>query len=499
MTRNTETDRGVFETPAGRKIFNEAVGVINDAGAHDMLSCGVAVGLSGGADSVMLLYFFSEYRRKYLPGLPILAIHVNHMIRGEEAERDEKFSMSVANSLGIEFIAVKKDVPSIARETGQSLEEAARNVRYSSFRKIISGRNSKMLISVAHNSTDNLETQIFNMMRGSGTFGLEGILPFRDGILRPLITASRDDIRHTLDISGIKYIEDSTNDDCDITRNYIRQKIIPLLTVLNPSPESAGLRLSRNMRSVNSMIDEIAAEFLRNNPGTSFSAEAFSALPAPVAARVMYLIAGRLSVPVPESTHINEVLKLLARGGRFSLSLPGRISFVSDGKSLSYMSDRRGDTDSAADTPVYAVDGNITPLPYFHAILYFGDYANVAAESATEVSFPKVNRISIQQNLSSAIINGDIYVRSRIAGDSYSYGGMTHKLKKMMCDTAIPAELRDRLPVLCDGKGILWVPGFGVREDRERSADNDLPVRMVFSDAPDGISAFIRSRHGKEL
>lgn len=499
MTRNTETDRGVFETPSGRKIFNDCVSVINDAGARDMLRGGVAVGLSGGADSVMLLHFFSEYRRKYLPELQILAIHVNHMIRGEEAERDEKFSMSLANSLGIEFVAVRKDVPRIAQETGRSLEEAARNVRYSSFRDIISGRNSEMLISVAHNSTDNLETQIFNMMRGSGTFGLEGILPFRDGILRPLITASRDEIRHTLDISGVKYIEDSTNNDCDITRNYIRQKIIPLLTVLNPSPESAGLRLSRNMRSVNSMIDATAAGFLRNNPGTSFSSEEFSALPAPVIARVMYLLAGRLAVPVPESTHINEALRLLARGGRFSLSLPGKISLVSNGKKISYVKDMRDGASGVTDTPTYAVDSSITPLPYFHATLYFGDCVKEPAESETEVSFPKIHRISIQQNLSSAIIYGDMYVRSRIAGDSYFYGGMTHKLKKMMCDTAIPAELRDRLPVLCDGKGILWVPGFGVRQDRECSADRSLPVRMIFTDAPEGISAFIRSRHGKEL
>ncbi|MBO5102130.1 MAG: tRNA lysidine(34) synthetase TilS, partial [Clostridia bacterium] len=157
----------LFATAPGKDIYSVAVSSIEEYGMEKMIKKGVLVGLSGGADSVMLLCFLIEYRRR-TADFPILAVHINHSIRGESADRDEAFAKRMCASLGVEFISEKIDVPSIAKENGLGIEECARNVRYQEFQNIIQGRNDIGSISVAHNADDNLETVIFNIFRGTG-------------------------------------------------------------------------------------------------------------------------------------------------------------------------------------------------------------------------------------------------------------------------------------------------------------------------------------------
>ena len=121
----------------------------------------ILVGFSGGADSVMLLLFLLKYREDN--DFPIKAVHVNHSIRGEEADRDENFSKEFCKSLGVDFEAVRVDVPALSKEKNVGIEEAARNARYKIFNDIILADSSFSSIAVAHNATDNLETVIFNM------------------------------------------------------------------------------------------------------------------------------------------------------------------------------------------------------------------------------------------------------------------------------------------------------------------------------------------------
>ena len=115
----------VFETELGRKIYKEAAAAISDFSMKDMLSSGVLLGFSGGADSVMLLHFLIEYRKNNFD-FPIVCVHVNHGIRDGAADSDEAFSRRVANELGVEFLSVKRDIPAIAKSIGAGLEETAR-------------------------------------------------------------------------------------------------------------------------------------------------------------------------------------------------------------------------------------------------------------------------------------------------------------------------------------------------------------------------------------
>ena len=256
-------------------IIGESVSVaieraISEHNMLEKIKQGVLVGLSGGADSVMLLIYLVELKKR-IGDFPILAVHINHMIRGEEADRDELFSQKLSNKIGVQFVSLKIDVPKIAREESISLEEAARNARYLEFQKIINSRNDISYIALAHNATDNMETVLFNVLRGSGSRGAAGIPPVRENIVRPLILVSKKDIIWMLDDAGVEYMTDSTNLLNDYSRNYIRNNILPHIHHLTSDPERSFSRLSRNLRCDDEYIIEQAEAFLggRDRVGTS--------------------------------------------------------------------------------------------------------------------------------------------------------------------------------------------------------------------------------------
>ena len=180
---------------------------------------GAIIGFSGGADSSAILHYLSKKTKK------LLAIHINHMIRGEEALRDEFFCKNMCKKLGVKFLSFRVDVPYLAEERKQGLEETAREERYKIFNKIISQNSDYKCIVTAHNANDNAETVIFNLSRGSGAKGIAGIKPVLNNIVRPLIYCSKQEILEYCKKNSITFVNDSTNLDTDYTRNYIKYQI----------------------------------------------------------------------------------------------------------------------------------------------------------------------------------------------------------------------------------------------------------------------------------
>ena len=180
------------------------------------------VGLSGGRDSVALLLMLKEV----MGGKYLHACHVNHCIRGAEADEDEKFCDDLCKRLDIPFYSERVDVPALAAKSGLSLETAARKARYEVFRKLGIGT-----IVLAHHADDQAETVLFNMARGSA--GPRGMKPIdlQDGILllRPLLNVRREDITRWLQERNETWRDDATNDVADVTRNRLRHEIIPAL------------------------------------------------------------------------------------------------------------------------------------------------------------------------------------------------------------------------------------------------------------------------------
>lgn len=219
-------------------------------GIGDALSGADAIvcALSGGADSCALLLLLKEC----YANAEIRAFHVNHMIRGEEADRDEEHCRALCGRLGVPFAVKKTDVPAMAEKLSLGLEEAARTARYSAFdeyRKSLLAEGKKdVLFATAHNADDNLETLIFNLIRGSGAHGLSGIAPRRGYIVRPMLSLSSEEIRDFMRSRGESFVTDSTNADTSYTRNKIRTQVIPILRTVSPACERAAYSASLLIR-----------------------------------------------------------------------------------------------------------------------------------------------------------------------------------------------------------------------------------------------------------
>ncbi len=446
-----KTVGNLFESQIGVTVYNTALSAISRHGMRDMLSSGVLVAFSGGADSVMALLFLCEYRRRECLDFPILAVHVNHMIRGVEADRDEAFSRDLANTLDVEFVSRKIDVPKLAKETGKGVEEAARNARYFVFSDIIQSRNDIATIVTAHNATDNAETVIFNITRGSGSRGACGIAPVRGNVIRPLIYASGKIIRDALDAAGIEYVYDSTNDSNDYSRNYIRHEILPRLAELNPQYVAAFSAFSDSVRGDLDYISGCASEVFSATDGR-MDRSTLRGLHSSVFAQVITQMAADAGIGMLERKHILAISNLLAKDN-FRYSVGGGLSFVCE----------RGNCYFAPDSPratdfYQELHEGTNKLLGYCAEIYIGD--DIPDDSSSNVY-----KFSIQADMSSAIIVGGLYVRLKQDGDSYFYGGMTRKLKKVFNDRGIPPSVRARIPVICDDKGVVWVPGLPVRDD----------------------------------
>ncbi len=453
--------KNIFETEIGKSVYKRICDTVTKRAMHAHLSNGVCIGFSGGADSVLLLCFLKKYfTENGLSGL--LAVHVNHMIRGDEADRDEAFSRELCAHLGIEFLAERIDVPAIARESSLGLEEAARNVRYSLFADIIDGRKNISTIAVAHNATDNAETVIFNIMRGSGTRGASGISPIRGSIVRPLIDISKADIIATLEAASVPYVTDSTNLSTDYTRNHIRHNILPHLRTVASDTEAMFTRLSENLRCDADFIDACADEFISASKG-DITAAALSSLHPALLCRVLNMMVRNAGGSGCEHVHIAKIGELLHLSD-FKVSLPSGLEFIAAGGKCTVR--KR----SPEEKPMYfsreleygvnSVDGISTVI-----IVSREPFCGELYETSS-----KVYKISIHRSIDSAIIDGVLSVRQKQDGDAYRYGGMTHKLKKVFNDKNIPLAEKALVPVICDFSGILWVPFLPIRDSSKEKS-----------------------------
>lgn len=463
-------------------VFASIEKAVSEHNMLEKLMGGVLVGLSGGADSVMLLLYLAELRKKH-GSFQILAVHINHMIRGDEADRDAEFSKELSAKLGIPFICSKIDVPKIASKSGLSLEEAARNVRYSEFQRIIEGRNDISCIALAHNATDNIETALFNMIRGAGTKGASGIPPVRDNIVRPLIYASKKDIVSALESSQIVYMTDSTNAEDDYSRNYVRNNILPHLYHLASDPERSFLRLSKNLRADEEYISD-QAEAILHGRKTIKNSELLS-MHRSLLFRVLSKMASEYSITL-EHSHVEAIVSCLGKEN-FEVSLPNQVRFVSE-RGVSYITNAPKEDIKY----LFYINEGENHIPEYNSAIYITD-------EKVNKNFLNVYKKSIQADLSSAIICGRLFVRPKQDGDSVFYGGMTHKLKKLFNDRKIPLSERQLIPILCDDNGVVWVPGFGVRDDKNDNSSGKVYVTLAINDVTpeDGLS-FCFAKHNKQ-
>lgn len=223
--------------------------IIRFIDAHKLIENGerVLVAFSGGPDSVFALHFLKKFQKKYK--IDLAAVHFNHQLRGKEADADEKFAKEFCMKLGVEFFSAKLNVKKLAKERKLSIEEAARKLRYQNLEKLCK-QNSFDKIATAHNLSDNTETVLMNLLSGTSAAGLSGIPVVRGNIIRPILCVTKQEILEYLEKNRIPFRIDSSNLSDDFKRNFLRNRILPLLRgKVNPALDEAVYRTTSNLKS----------------------------------------------------------------------------------------------------------------------------------------------------------------------------------------------------------------------------------------------------------
>jgi tRNA(Ile)-lysidine synthetase-like protein len=211
--------------------------------------------------------------------------------------------------------------------------------------------------------------------------------------------------------------------------------------------------MCRSLREDGEYIGKEAENFVRTHLGNGrIHQSALLTLPKPLFYRVLTIMTSEKCDQKPERTHVDAIYDLLG-GGNFSYSLPGKIRFVME-NGLCYIGNDIIEEDCSYSVKI---DLGVTEIPGYSTVVILSD-------DKTFKNYTNIYKISIQQQIPSDIIKDGLSVRSKEDGDSYTYGGMTRKLKKLFNDRKIPPSLRQHVPVVCDSQGILWVPGFGLRD-----------------------------------
>lgn len=421
----------------------------------------VICAVSGGADSTAMLHCLQALQSEL--GITVCAAHFNHLLRGEESERDERFVREMCISYGIELFTGREDVSAYAKQSGKSPEDAAREKRYAFLQSLPGDK-----IATAHTADDNAETVLLHLLRGSGLRGLCGIPPKRGTIVRPLLCVGREDILSYLKEEGLSWCEDSTNAGDSYLRNRIRHRVMPPLREEAPRLSETLLRQSAILREEDALLDSLASASLRQTEDGRYLIAPILSAPNALQKRALRLIVRRTLPKDVSEKHILALQRLLrAESPSAKLSLPDGVTVQRSYDS--FFLTRR--------TPVFLPEtalnlSGITELPS----------VSMQAECTIVNSFENFENTPFQFAVKYDMISSaPIFLRSRRSGDTIvTPGGHRKLLKKLLIDRKIPRAERERCLVLTDNLRVLAAVGIGVsREFRAEKGKPALLIRFV--------------------
>lgn len=411
----------------------------------------VVVGVSGGADSMALLHVLLN-----LPlGLCVTAAHLNHGIRGGEADRDEACVAAFCREHGVSLEIRRADVPALAKQSGQSLEEAGRNARYAFFTELASGRAAR--IATGHTKSDSVETTLFHLMRGAGLAGVCGIPPVRGRIIRPLIECDREETERYCREHSISFVQDSTNFTPSHTRNRIRRELLPLMEDICPGAAGSLWRFSELARMDNALLHAQAARAAADCDfdGQSLCADHLRAQEDSIVLRVLRLLYQTVSGNALNAFHAKEVLQLLRSGrqtGRVQLPKGGYVR-LSQGRLIL--------SKDALPMPVKAKKGPLPLSPGENGAIVF-ENMRISLDLLSRGEYDIIHNLVKHSAFDYDKIKHGLYVRSRRDGDRFWPGHGTASLKKRLVNAKHPRETRDAIPLICDGDSVVCAIGYGV-------------------------------------
>lgn len=444
----------------------------------DKIVCAV----SGGLDSVCLLHILCNLSARYK--YHVYAVHVNHGIRGKEAKRDEDFVKSLCKHYGIELKVYSCDVPAVSKERKQSVEETARELRYSFFDKAIQEFHADK-IAVAHHMDDNVETFLFHLLRGSKIKGLVGISKNRDKIIRPLLEVRRNELFNLALEQGLNYVEDSTNKDITYTRNYLRNVIIPAMCEnINAKAvehiSEAMEELSSLYESISPLILEIEQDILLSMTRGHFvinrkKARSYSFYLFSHVLTTMMEKSGFVKKDITQK-HYRAVYELCGLETGKKLMLPSNIEIRNEYDRMFFeLNNRLAKVDNVFE---------FINLKERHE-MDFGDYSigirYSTDKSKTEQFFSKKDSYIEVFDFGKLESTLPLSIRHRQEEDYMIIDekGSHKKLSRIFIDNKISRSEREKLPVIAQGNRVLFVPG--VRRSRDTWVSDETKEMIILS------------------
>lgn len=397
----------------------------------------ILVGLSGGADSVALLSLLTRL------GYRCIAVHCNFHLRGEESDRDEDFAGKMAEKAGIPFLKTDFDTRQYAKENHISIEMAARDLRYAWFEEVRQSQKAQA-IAIAHHQDDSIETFLLNLTRGTGIRGLRGIQPKNGYVIRPLLSVNRLDIMDYLGENDLPYVTDSTNNQDDISRNFIRLRVLPLLQKLNPSIKKAIATTSQNLSEAE-ILYQYAIEKIKEkvmDPEGRYSIPALAQYPAQQTVLYELLSPFGFTAPTIESVYHS----LDAEPGKRFYSLNKRYCLLKDRGHLILSKEEK------KNKKVYPVptEGMLTEPVNISTRL-------ITANEFNSKELKNINTAYIDYDK----LNAPLTLRTWRAGDWFIPFGMNgrKKLSDYFSDHKFSRIQKDQTWLLCAGQDIIWIVG----------------------------------------
>lgn len=472
---------------------------------NHMLSKGesVVAGVSGGSDSMCLLSLLLEIKDIY--DLNIYVVHIHHGIRGKDADMDMEYVENFCKLHRIKCFSYIYDIIGMAKEKKLSTEEMGRIVRYEKFNEIAEKYNAK--IAVAHNISDNVETVLFNMFRGSGIKGLAGISPARDRIIRPVMCLTKDEIYSYLEENHIQYRVDKSNFTDEYTRNKIRLQILPYITenineraiehinetadymaeVLEYIEEEAGSLYSRYVSCMERTADRTADKSGDEIRGFLISKEAFNCrhiLVAEVIRMCIHKAAGQLKDIT--RVHIESIFELSGKNVGAKINLPYGVIAIKKYEGVAIICEDRNITgnnrnirrdmkntgngrEESTEENSAISDKGMEKQNVFTEIIIddYGVYDIKGHNEKISLTPDTFTEDVFWENMYTKWINYDILknslsLRNRQTGDYIVIDdkGSRKKLKDFFIDKKIPRENRDSILLLAKGHEIVWIVGY---------------------------------------
>lgn len=426
---------------------------------------GVVIALSGGADSVCLLRLMVQLRREL--ELELMAVHVEHGIRGKEALEDAAFAQKLCQRLLVPCKVYHCDIPGLAAERKISQEEAGRQERYRILEEEAEGMErltgKPWRIAVAHHADDNAETMLYHLARGTGIRGLCGIPPVRGRIIRPLLAVSKEEIVDWLKELGQDYCLDATNDEDCYQRNRIRHHVLPQMQQVNPGAVNHINQTAELMGELDLYLQQQASEILEQaKDERTLKKEPLLLLPEFLRREVLHRWLMRLPGGAKDITwdHVVRLSDLIKAPVGKELQLPGNRSVISGYDCLEFWDGQRfqqagGD---AADAVTVHKD-TLTSCGKME-VEFAGKKWRLMlrqAEKTMEIPIKSYTKWFDYDK-----IERSFQIRNRQEGDYLVFddAGRRKSLARYLIDEKIPRKMRDDLPLLCCGDHVMWIPGY---------------------------------------